>query len=74
MAVSCGTYVMMEIGSQAWLYGGLLNVTTANGEITSYPIADYKIDGVSGESLTRSTPHQSAYSASHYSRFSDAVV
>jgi len=37
-------------GSQAWLYGALLNVTDANGELTSYPTAEYSIDGVSAGS------------------------
>ena len=44
---------MVEIGSQAWLYGGLMNGTDANGQILLYPIADYKVDGVPGESPTR---------------------
>jgi hypothetical protein len=40
---------MTETGSQAWLYGGLVNSTDADGQIVSYPTADYKVDGVSGE-------------------------
>jgi hypothetical protein len=41
---------MVEIGSQAWLYGGLVNAADADGQIVSYPTADYKVDGDSGES------------------------
>lgn len=41
------------IGTQAWLLGGLLNITDASGEILSYPTADYQIDGFSGESSGR---------------------
>jgi len=37
-------------GSQAWLYGGLMNVTTPGGPMTNYPTADYKIDGISAGS------------------------
>ena len=48
----CGTDFMVEIGSQAWLFGGLVNGSDANGQIITYPIADYKVDGVSGESPT----------------------
>ena len=43
---------MVEIGSQAWLYGGLVNGANASGPILYYPTADYKIDGVPGESPT----------------------
>jgi hypothetical protein len=46
-----GTDVAVVSGSQAWLYGGLLNVTNDNGTFLSYPTADYKVDGVSGELL-----------------------
>ena len=49
----CVVLMSVKTGSEAWLYGGLLNVTTANVQITSYPTADYKVDGVSGESLTK---------------------
>jgi len=31
-------------GSQAWLYGALLNTTNANGQVTSYPTVEYLID------------------------------
>ena len=51
------THVMAETGSQAWLYGGLLNITSANGQILSYPTADYRIDGTSGESLNEKADH-----------------
>jgi hypothetical protein len=44
--------LMMEIGSRAWLYGGVLNVTSADGQMDSYPTAEYKVDGASGESPT----------------------
>jgi hypothetical protein len=37
-------------GSQAFLYGGLLNGSSVNGQIITYPVADYKIDGVSAGS------------------------
>jgi hypothetical protein len=37
----------MFTGTQAWLYGGLLNLTSSDGQITSYPGADYLIDGTS---------------------------
>jgi len=47
---------MAETGSQAWLYGGLLNDTGVNGQI-SYPTAEYHIDGISGESLNRNAVH-----------------
>ena len=43
---------MVEIGSQAWLYGGLMNGTDASGQIFFYPTAEYRIDGVPGESPT----------------------
>ena len=46
----CGADIMVEIGSQAWLYGGLINGTNSSGQIVSYPTANYKVDGVSGES------------------------
>jgi hypothetical protein len=42
---------MVEIGSRADIYGCLLSVATdASGNLITYPIADYKVDGVSGES------------------------
>jgi hypothetical protein len=47
----CGTDVTMGAGSQAWLYGGLLDITTVDGNILSCPTADYRVDGVSGKSL-----------------------
>jgi len=37
-------------GNQGWLYGGLLNVTGSDGQITSYPSADYTVDGFSAGS------------------------
>jgi len=49
--------VMVETGSQAWLYGGLLNITSSNGEIVSYPTADYRIDGASGKSFSGNADH-----------------
>jgi len=39
-----------ETGSQAWLYGGLINDTSSGAQNISYPTADYKIDGFSCES------------------------
>jgi hypothetical protein len=45
---------MAEIGSQAWLYGGLENDTDVDGQIVSYPTADYKVDGASGKSQVAS--------------------
>lgn len=44
-----GTHVLTETGTRAWLCGGILNITNGNGTYISYPTADYKIDGVSGE-------------------------
>ena len=41
----------MEIGSQAWLYGAVANTSVVNGQIVSYPIAEYLIDDGKGESL-----------------------
>lgn len=46
-----GTYLIMETGSQAWLYGGLLNITNSGAQSISYPTAVYEIDEFSGESL-----------------------
>lgn len=65
-----GTYIMVEVGSQAWIYGSR-TANGTNGVIISYPTADYTIDGASGESLTSSTAHH--YLASYYSRFSTTV-
>jgi hypothetical protein len=51
LAVLRGTDVMAEIGSRAWLFGALVStLTDANGQAVTYPTADYKIDGVLGES------------------------
>jgi len=47
-----GTDPIMETGTQAWLYGGLLNNTSPGGNV-SYPTADYQIDGFSCESLRK---------------------
>ena len=67
-----GTYVMVEIGSQAWIYGSR-TANGTNGVTIYYPTADYTVDGASGESLTSSTSHRGAYLASHYSRFSTTI-
>jgi hypothetical protein len=42
---------MVEIGTDMWVIGGLLsNATDENGDPATYPTAEYKIDGISGES------------------------
>jgi hypothetical protein len=41
---------MVEIGTHAWLFGGLSSIVTdTNGQIVTYPIASYRIDDVQGE-------------------------
>jgi len=37
-------------GIQAWLYGSLSNANLTSGEITSYPTADYKVNGIASSS------------------------
>lgn len=51
LVVLGGTNLVMRTGTQAWLYGGLLNDTSSGAQNISYPTADYKIDGFSGEFL-----------------------
>jgi hypothetical protein len=42
--------LVAEIGTQAWLYGALMNITSPDGEYITYPTADYKVDGAPSES------------------------
>ena len=66
------TYVMAETGSQVWLYGGLLNITSANGQILSYPTANYLIDDFPGE-LDGNAAHFSYLPIPHYSRYPNTM-
>lgn len=50
LAVLCGTDVVVEIGTKAWLYGSLVNVTSVDNQPFFYPAADYEVDNNSGES------------------------
>jgi hypothetical protein len=51
MVVLCSTEIMVEIGTDMWIVGGLLsNATDGNGDPATYPTTEYKIDGISGES------------------------
>jgi len=56
-----GTDVIAETGTQVWLYGGPLDAINAHGGCASFPTADYKIDGYSGESLDRNAALPRAY-------------
>ena len=78
----CDTYVVMETGSQVWIFGsfnthgadrGFVPYQTPGYQIVSYPTADYKIDGTPCESLTKNAVYQSAYLASHYSPSSKTI-
>ena len=47
---------MVETGTQAWLYGNLLDANiTQDGHFITYPTADYLVDGNPGKKyiLTR---------------------
>ena len=63
-----GANILMEPGTQVWLYGGLLNITNAAGEYLSYPTAEYTLDGYPGELTGGNAASSGAYSILRYSR------
>ena len=72
----CGVLILWRVGTRAYLYGGLLNNSDAEGDdfTIGWPTANYVTDGVPGESLNANASQSTAYSASHYRRVPNALL